>query len=165
MDSMTLKKPEGTVTGVIGEKNAVLVKVEVTITETQGGGSSTGHTVSRDEEWIVPAKVLTRGSFGVRDYFNYEVGDKVYILSGGMTADIEEWYEELETAGNFHAMTFYVAGAFYTREHQPPAQYNKTRMVDFGDGNYIEVDMEENSLDVHFTGAIYLNGKEIYLNG
>lgn len=161
--------PVGTVVGVVSDYNAAFVKAHATITTTSGGGSSTATTTTEEGDYIFPAKVLTRGCKGVKDYFNYEVGDKVCIIDGqggnSFTEEMQLYASEGRSYGDFYARMCFIAGAFYTLENRPPAYYEGVRLIDFGGGNYIEVNLEEKTLDINFKGEISINGKEIYLNG
>ena len=161
--------PVGKIVEVLSDFNVALVRATATITERSGGGSSTATESTYDREYIFPAKVLTRGSKGVKDYFNYEVGDNVCLIDGQedntFSEEMQMYAAESEQYGNFYRRMCFIAGAFYTLENRPPAYYDKVRMIDFGNNNFIEVNLEQNTLEINFKGAIYINGKEIYLNG
>lgn len=158
----------GTIVGVVSDYNAALVRAHAIIVETSGVGSSTATTTTHEGDYIFPAKVLTRGSKGVKDYFNYEVGETVCLIDGGgvnsFAEEMQIYAAEGRQYGDFYERMCFIAGAFYTPENRPPAYYEGVRLIDFGGGNYIEVNLEEKTLDINFTGEISINGKAIMLN-
>jgi len=146
----------GKVVEVESESNTAIVEVSWTDWEltanTTGFGSGTHMTFSTVLNSNIShvtttrrVKTLTRGSKFFKDYFNYSVGEKVICVfpSGG---------------------DGYIIGTFFDAENKQPDYYEGVRLIKFGD-NYIEINLEENTLDVKFEGSISINGKEIYLNG
>lgn len=148
----------GTILEIDSEENTAVVEVPELSLESQSQGYGLEYKVKTVRRVV---RVLTRGSKNVKEYFNYAVGEPVVcifpfasISSGGSDISVSD--------------VGYIAGTFfdiYTVDRKPPAYYEGVRVIDFGGGNYIEVNMEEKTLDINFKGEISINGKEIYLNG
>ena len=169
-----LKFPAGKVVEVISHKCAVLVETVLTFSNTD----QYGITTSTEETKIVPARILTRGTKGVQDYFCYEVGEKV-LLTGTATKfkginpesdpaySESEWRIYVEDYENFCIGDFYVLGSFYDKEtyDKMPAKFEEVQILKFGDGNFIEFDNETKELWIKISGDITINGKGIFLNG
>lgn len=169
--------PVGTVVEVVSDKGAVLVEAEVTIIETNdsGGGNSGQTTTTRKATWIVPAKILVRGTKRLKEYFCYEVGEKVIIISGDNEKETAlsnlddfhsipaSWYFA-EDYSNFHFLMCYVVGSFYENDEDLPAKFEEVAILKFPDGSSVSYNFEDNELFADFKGDVTINGKGIYLN-
>lgn len=105
-----------------------------------------------DKDNLTSAELPVLGSFcaGNSSYALPDVGDSVIILNA--TND--------ETSG-----TGFVIGARYDDKTPPKVNsIDKTRM-DFKDGSFIEFDRSTGDLRIECKGNVYINGKNIYLNG
>ena len=105
-----------------------------------------------DRDNLTSAELPVLGSFcsGNSSYALPDVGESVVVLNS--TND--------ETSG-----TGFVIGARYDDKIQPKVNsIDKTRM-DFKDGSFIEFDRSSGDLRIECKGNVYINGKNIYLNG
>ena len=157
-------RPIGEVVGVISDMATVLVKATGIFTNY----SKDDDTADYYEEIIVPAKIVTRGTGTVKDFFCYSIGESVYIvyLDGQFEEESYTYEAEAQALGFGSKYKGYICacvGAVYSNYSNLPAYYGEVRVIDFGCGT-ITVDLEDKTLDVKFDGEITINGKEIYLN-
>ena len=105
-----------------------------------------------DKDNLTSAELPVLGSFcaGNSSYAMPDIGESVVVLNS--TNDDESG-------------TGFVIGARYDDKVQPKVNsIDKTR-IDFKDGSFIEFDRSTGDLKIECKGNIYINGKNIYLNG
>ena len=156
--------PCGTVIEVLSDVPALLVKTDFTFERWNESGTA---RETYTETGIVPALIGYRGTKSVKEYFCYEVGEKVIVIAGSDKISdeaFEFWLSYADNLNGFMMFPCFVIGSYYGYNDALPAKYEKVRMIDFGIGS-IEVNLEDKTLDIEFEGEITINGKEIYLNG
>ena len=81
------------------------------------------------------------------------------------SAELRESVVVLNSTNDETSGTGFVIGARYDDKIQPKVNsIDKTRM-DFKDGSFIEFDRSSGDLRIECKGNVYINGKNIYLNG
>lgn len=158
----------GTILEIDSEECTAVVSVpEITLTllTASNGGDSSSYYSGTDISARVTSsmvrrtvRVLTRGSKTIKDYFNYEVGEPVICIFPVSTNAVEV----LNSSVGYIVGTFF---DFWSEDRRPPAYYEKVRLIDFGDGTYIEYNTEDKNLIIECKGDVEINGKNIYLNG
>ena len=144
----------GTIISIDSEENTAVVVVPEIGATVYSGGTASFHTSSVNRT----VKILNHGSRTIKDYFNYDIGEKVICI----------FPAQVGGGSVFTSSTGYIAGAFfdlYSTDRRPPAFYEKVRVLDFSDGTYIEYNLEDKNLIIECKGDIEINGKNIYLNG
>lgn len=172
---MAEKFPIGEIVELIPEKCAALVKSEVTITYTSGGGSSTATTYTKQVEKVMPARILVRGTQKFQEFYSYEVGEKVvlmtlktnaYVTSFGTIVNHDsEWSDYADLYDNFYGVECLILGTYYEEPYNLPCKYDEVCMLKFRDGTSITYNLEDHELQIECAGDISINGRNIFLNG
>ena len=171
---MAEKFPLGTIVELIPEKCAALVRSEVTITYTSGGGSSTATTYSEQVEKVMPARILVRGTKKIQEFYSYEVGEKVilmtlktnaHVTNTGRIINVEnEWRDYADSYDNFYNVECLILGTYYEAPYNLPCRYDEVFMLQFKDGTSITYNLEDHELQIVCAGDISMTAKTIQLN-
>ena len=183
MNSKRFIQPAGLILDAKPAANLALVKLqyqELTISTVTHYNSSTSSNYSTQEvhlsEWrtgAFVARILNRGGWHTKDYFNYEVGAQVCCiyqegegLSGEMYAETYDW------RGNPFGYQFmgggvYIAGSYFNvndLERRPHADGDSWRLT-FPNGSEIFYKDDEGELHIDIKGDIVINGRTVNING
>lgn len=178
-------KPAGQVLATKPEWNLALVKLEYQdwifnrneySFSYQSYASSMNYTDLKVSDWKTGAfvgRVLNRGGWHTKDYFNYEVGAQVCcVYQEGENLTDEMYYATYDWRGSPYGYQFmgggvYIAGSFFNvndLERQPHADGESWRLT-FPNGSEIFYKDDEGELHINIKGKVIINGEEIWLNG
>lgn len=104
-----------------------------------------------DRDGLISAKLPILQSAGAKNKFYAlpDVDDVVVVLA----------------ANNDDSNTGWVIGSRFHDKCAPPAKNQDISMIQFGDGSFVSYDRAKHELRIKSVGKIFLDGKEIHLNG
>ena len=104
-----------------------------------------------DKDAVVSAElpILTAYASANNLYHLPEVGEQVICI-----------FEENDSAEGDGV----IIGSIYSDVNKPKADSQDICRLDFKDGSYLQFNRENGNLDIHCTGNITVNGKNIFLN-
>lgn len=104
-----------------------------------------------DRDDLISAEMPILQPAGAKNKFYSlpDVGDVVCVLA----------------ASNDNSNTGWVVGSRFHDKCEPPEKNQDVSMVKFGDGSFIKYDRAKHEMRIKCVGKIYIDGKEIHLNG
>ena len=183
MNSKRFIQPVGLILDTKPEWNLALVKLqyqELTISTVTHYNSSTSSNYTTQEvtlsEWrtgAFVARILNRGGWHTKDYFNYEVGAQVcciYQEGEGLTDEMyNATYDWRHNSFGYPFMGggAYIAGSYFNvndLERRPQADGDNWRLT-FPNGSEIFYKGDEGELHINMKGDIVINGRTVNING